>query len=82
MLNSWENPMKSACLQPLVMVAKGKVSFATMTDACKEATFMDFYLWKNILTSEDKNLPMNLATKKTIFFSFFKENSQNRKFKF
>ena len=32
---SWENPMKLASLQPSVMVAKGKISCATLTHGCK-----------------------------------------------
>ena len=32
---SWENPMKLASSQPSGIVAKGNVSFATMTHGCK-----------------------------------------------
>ena len=32
---SWKNPMKLASLQASVTVAKGKISLATMTPACK-----------------------------------------------
>ena len=32
---SWENPMKLFSLQPTGMVAKGKISFATMTHGCE-----------------------------------------------
>ena len=44
---------------------KGKISFATVTDGCKEANFMGFfyYIYENELTSENMYLPMNLAKK-------------------
>ena len=32
---SWENPMKLASSQPSGTVAKGKISFATMTHGCE-----------------------------------------------
>ena len=54
MSHSWENPMNVISLQPSVMVAKRKISIATMTDACDS-------IYENGLTSENQNLPMNLA---------------------
>ena len=53
---SWENPMKLASLQPSGMVAKGKISFATMTHGCK-AVIID----KKKATFENLHHSMNLA---------------------
>ena len=93
---SLENPMKSAFLQLLVMVAKGKkssatmthgckgyFSFETMTDGCKEANFSGFsqYIYENELTSENMYLSMNLAKKSQFHFSLFKVDFQNPKSK-
>ena len=38
------------------------------------------YIYENELTSENMYLPMNLAKKSQIHFSFFKADSQNPKF--
>ena len=40
---SWKNPMQLASLQPSVTVAKGKISFATMTHGCEGY----FSLWNH-----------------------------------
>ena len=91
----WENPMKLDSLQPSVLVAKGKISFATLTHGCKsffslfaittdggeEANFMEFshYIYENELTSKNLYFPMNFAKKSHFYFSFFKVDSQNPK---
>ena len=64
------------------MVAKDIFSFATVTDGCKEATYMGIpqYIYENELTSKNMYLPMILAKKSQFHFSFFKEDSQNPKF--
>ena len=70
---SWENPMKLASSKPSVMVAKGKISFATILGFSQ-------YIYENGLNYEDMNFPMILAKKSQFHFSFFKVDSQNPKF--
>ena len=92
---SWKNSIKLAYLQPSVTVAKGKISFTTMThgcegyfsfaavtDDCKDANFIGFsyYIFENELTSENMYLPIILAKKSQFHFSFFKVDFQNPKF--
>ena len=78
------NPMILAPLQPPVTVAKGKISFSTMTHGGK-GYFLGFigfshYIYENELTSENMYLPMILTKNSHFNFSFFKVDCQNHKF--
>ena len=64
--------MKLASSQPPVSVAKGNISFATMTHGCKAK--------QNIVTVKNLDESINLAKKGQFHFSFFKVDYQKPKF--
>ena len=70
-----ENPMKFVSLQPSVMFAKGKISFAPMIHGCKAVKKQE-----NKLTFKNHDLYNKMAEKSKFHFSFFEVNPQNHKF--
>ena len=72
---SLENTMKFISSQPSIVVAKGKISFATMTHGCEAVKKHG-----NRMNSENQDLSMNLSRKSYFHFSFFKVNPKNAKF--
>ena len=64
------------------MVVKDTFPFETVTDGCKEASFMGVskLFLKNYFTFDNMYLHMKLAKKSQFHFSLFKVDSKNPKF--
>ena len=72
-MHFFKDSIKLASLQPSVMIAKGKIYFATMTTCCKGLIFDEIRL-----SFGNLYLSINL-TKKNIFFSHFQSRFQDFK---